>query len=187
MAAMGLIGGLISAAGSIVGGIAANNQAKAQAKAMEVRAGEERAVSQREAIRRSKEAKMVMSRQQAVAASSGGGAGDPTVVNLMSGVGAEGKYQSGVALYEGETKGRGLEFDADIRRMEGRQALFAGFIGGASSILNGFSNFSQYASSPPPSRTMPSAVGGGGYFYGSGGTMPSAYPVNPNKSFGGWR
>jgi hypothetical protein len=166
MAAMGLIGGLISAAGSIVGGIAANNQAKAQAKALEVRAGEERAVSQREAIRRAKEAKLVMSRGQAVAASSGGGAADTSVVNLMADIGREGKYQSGVALYEGETRGRGLEFDARIRRMEGKQALFAGFIGGASSILNGFSNFSQYSYSPPPSRTMPSASAGGGYYYG---------------------
>ena len=164
MAMMGLIGGLISAAGSIVGGIAANNQAKAQAKALEVRAGEERAVSQREAIRRSKEAKLVMSRGQAVAASSGGGAGDPTVVNLMAGIGQEGAYQKNVALYTGETRGRGLEFDAKIRRMEGRQALFAGFINGAGSILNGFSSFSQYQSSPPPSVKMPSAVGSGFYF-----------------------
>ena len=104
-----------------------------------------------------------MSRGQAVAAASGGGAGDPTVVNLMAGVGQEGKYQSGVALYEGETRGRGLEFDAKIRRMEGRQALFSGFIGGASSIINGFSDFSQYSSGfKIPSK---SSYMGGSYYY----------------------
>lgn len=160
MAAMGLIGGLLSSVGSVVGGIAQSNQLQAQADADKVKAGETRASGQREAIRRSKEAKLVMSRQQAVASASGGGAGDPTVVNLMADVGREGKYQSGVATYESETQARGLEFDAKIKKMEASQAMFAGFIGGASSLVNGFSNFQQYSYGAPNARTMPSTYQG---------------------------
>lgn len=163
MAALSIIGALVGAAGSIIGGIAANNQAKAQAQAMEVRAGEERASSQREAIRRSKEAKMVLSRQQAVAAASGGGAADPTVVNLMADVAQEGAYQSGAALYEGETRGRGLEYDAKLTRLQGRQALFGGFINGFSSMISGFSNFASYGGSGPPA--IPSVSSGTGQYY----------------------
>lgn len=165
MAALSVIGALVSAAGSIVGGIAANNQAKAQAQAMTVRAGEERAASQREAIDRSREAKLVMSRQQAVAAASGGGAADPTVVNLMAGVAARGDYNSATALYEGETKGRGLEYQATLTRMQGRQAMFAGFINGASSILSGFSNFQSYAGSGPPAIPSTSSSASSGFYY----------------------
>ena len=165
MAALAIIGGIISAVGSIAQGVAANNAAKAQAQAMEIRADEERAVGQREAIRRAKEAKLVLSRQQAVAAASGGGTGDPTIVNLMSGVAQEGAYQSGVANWKGETSGQNYDYQADIRRMEGRNALIGGFIGGASSIFNGFSNFVSYQPmyKPPPNPTY--APAGSGYYY----------------------
>lgn len=166
MAGLGVIGALVSAAGSIIGGISAKNQAEAQAAAMEVRAGEERAGSQREAIRRSREAKLVMSRQQAVAASSGGDASDPTVVNLMAGVAREGEYQSGAALYEGETKGRNMEYEAKLARMQGRQAMFAGFINGFSSMISGFSSFGGYGGSGPPAMPATASAGSGSYFYG---------------------
>ena len=163
MAALSLIGALVGAVGSIMQGNAAAAQAKGQAKMLEKRANEERAVSHREAIRKTREAKMLQSRGQAVAAASGGGAADPTVVNLMGGIGAEGKYQSGIALYEGETKGRGLEFEAKLKRAEAKQHKLAGMIGAFSSVLNGLSSFG--GSFGGGGTSMPSAKSGGGYYY----------------------
>lgn len=162
MAALSLIGSLIGAFGSIMQGNAAAAQAKGQAKMLEKRAEEERAVSHREAIRKTREARMLQSRGQAVAAASGGGAADPTVVNLLGGVGAEGAYQSGLALYEGETKGRGLEFEAKLKRMEAKQQKLSGFINGFSSLLSGFSSF---GGSFGGSASIPSAKPGSGYYF----------------------
>lgn len=177
MAALALIGGLIGAAGSVIGGISANNQAQAQASALKVQAGEERASSQREAITRTRQANLIMSRQQTVAAASGGGAGDPSVVNLMAGVGAQGQYEAGSAMYEGETKARGDEHQADITKMQGKQALFAGFINGAGSMINGFSTFSRYSGGMPTSFGSAAAPATASSYYNpygaSGSTIPS--------------
>lgn len=140
---LGLAGAALSGVGSIVGGIAQSNAMEAQAKAAERQASEERAASQREAIQRSKEARLVMSRQQAVAASSGAGATDPTVLKLMGDVAGQGYVNSQAAIYEGESRGRALEDQAAISRMQGRQARLSGFIGAGTSILSGFSGFSN--------------------------------------------
>lgn len=84
-----------------------------------------------------------MSRQQAVASASGAGATDPTVLKLMGDVAGQGYNNSQAALYEGESRGRALEDQAAISRMQGRQARLAGFIGAGTSILSGFSGFSN--------------------------------------------
>ena len=143
---LGLAGAALSGIGSIAGGIAASNASEAQAKAAERQASEERAASQREAVQRSKEARLVMSRQQAVAGASGAGATDPTVLKLMGDVAGQGYNNSQAALYEGESRGRALEDQAAISRMQGRQARLAGFIGAGTSILSGFSGFSNSGS-----------------------------------------
>jgi hypothetical protein len=142
--ALALAGTIASAAGAVAGGISASNDAKAQADLAEMQANEARAVSQREADRKSREAKLIMSSQQAKAAASGGGARDPTVLQLMGDVGAEASYQERAALYEGETRGRGLEAQAAIDRMRARQAMLGGFIGAGSSVISGLSSWSKY-------------------------------------------
>lgn len=151
---IGLIGTALSAAGAIVGGISASNQAKAQAVLAEMQAKEQRAAAHREVIRRGKEAQLIQSRQQAIAASTGGGAKDPTVLDLMGDVEAEGSYQKATAMYEGESRARGLEAQASMARMQARQALFSGFIGAGTSILSGFSGFEQYRTPPASSGSL---------------------------------
>jgi len=154
------IGGtVLSAMGAIQQGRYQEAAMKAQANAQEARAQEERAAAQREAVRRGKEAAFVLSRQQALSAASGGGTADPTVLNLMAGTATEGAYQSQVAVYEGEQRGRGLEYQAAISRMQGRAARRAGFIDAASSVLGGISSFARYRPGMP--TYQPS-----GYFYG---------------------
>lgn len=139
----------LSAAGSIVGGVSANNQAQAQAANAEMQAQEQKAIAQREAVRKGKEARLIQSRQRAVAASSGGGAKDPTIMDLMGDVESEASYQKQAALYEGETRARGLEAEASLARSRGRQSMFSGFIGAGSSILSGYSQFQQYREARP--------------------------------------
>lgn len=139
----GLAGTALSAVGAIASGNAQSAGLKAQAAAAERQASEERAASQREAMVRAKEARLMMSRQQAVAAASGGGATDPTVLDIMGDTAQQGEFNTQSALYEGEARGRGLEDQAAISRMQARQAKLAGFIGAGSTMLSGVSEFSK--------------------------------------------
>lgn len=156
MAGLGLIGTAISAVGSILGGVAQSNQLEYQAEVEEVRANEARAVSQREAEKKDREAKYIISKQRAVAAASGGASDDPSVVRLMQDVAAEGDYQSRSALYEGETRGRFMEAQAKLNRMQARQAMFSGFIDAGSSVISGLSGFDKYKT---PTYAGPYAYG----------------------------
>jgi len=83
-------------------------------------AGQARASSQRQAYNVEEQSKMVMSRALAVAASSGGGASDPGVINIMAKIASEGAYRKAVALYEGEDAARRMGMQADAAEYEGQ-------------------------------------------------------------------
>ena len=142
-AIVGLIGTGLSAVGSIAAGNAQNEALQAQAAAEERKGNEARAATQREAIQRAKEARLALSRQQAVASASGAGATDPTVLKLMGDVGKQGQYNVASTLYEGEAIQAGMQDQAAISRMRGRQARLAGFIGAGTTMLNGLSGFAD--------------------------------------------
>lgn len=93
---------------------------KVEAQQMQVNAGQERAAAQRSAMEQRRQARLVQSRQQAVAAASGAGATDPTVVDLMTDTNAEGEYRALSELYTGEQRARGLETDAANTRYAGK-------------------------------------------------------------------
>ena len=143
MAALAAIGTIMSALGSVAGGIAASNQAEFEAKQLEQKSKEERAASQRDALEARKQSAMVQSRQQAVAASSGGGAGSdaPTIMKLMADTAGRGEYQAQSALYGGEQRARGLMDEAKGRRMSGRASLLGGVLGGFGQAAGGFARF----------------------------------------------
>ncbi len=145
----GIAGAGVSAAGSIAQGNAADEAAQATAAAAERRAGEERAAATREAARRAQQESLLLSRQQAVAASSGAGATDGTVLNLMEGIAQEGQYQRDIAIYQGESKAVNLEDEAALARWKGKQARTAGYIGAGSSVLSGVSSFSRFWNKAP--------------------------------------
>lgn len=144
---IGLIGGLAGTALSAAGAIAEGNfqeaMGEAQAKASEREASEQRAASQREAIQRSREARLVLSRQQAVAAASGAGPTDTTIMGLMGEAAAAGQFNTASAIYEGESRGRALEDDAALSRFRGKQAKLASFINAGSTVLSGISGFAS--------------------------------------------
>lgn len=93
-----------------------------EAKQLEVQAGDAIAASQRDAMEQKRHATLVQSRALALAAAGGGGASDPTVVNIMSKITGEGAYRQAVALYQGEDKARLLRMGAAGKRYEGQVA-----------------------------------------------------------------
>lgn len=94
---------------------------------LRVRAGQERAASQRRMLAEKKKEGLVQSALQARAAASGGGS-DPSVVDLAGDIAAEGQYRAMTALYEGDDLARSLENIALVRNYEGAEARRAGEI-----------------------------------------------------------
>lgn len=124
---------LITAVGQIRAGQAADQMGKAQqqglehqAEQMRVNAGQERAASQRDMIIKRKQATLVQSRAQAVAAASGGGTLDASIVDIMGDLEAEGDYGVNLAQYHGEERARDLESGAQMKVFEGGLARTAG-------------------------------------------------------------
>lgn len=128
---------VLSATSSIAGGVQARRAAEFQAKQAEYNAGQSRAASHLAAADQERRARLVASRAQAVAAASGAGASDPTVMDIISGIAKEGSYRSRLALYEGEDRARTLETQAQALRYGGRGARNAGVISGVTSLLKG--------------------------------------------------
>lgn len=117
---------------SAISAIQEGNRLKA-ARDLEVRQLEadalaEAATAQRAAETERKRARLLQSRVRALSAASGAGAFDPTIVDIMSDIQQEGELRALNALYEGGTAAQGLEFSANIRRREGREARRAGSI-----------------------------------------------------------
>ena len=132
---------VIAANETVKAGKAADELGKFKAKQLEQKAGQQRAVSQRKADNARRSARYAESRALALAAASGGGASDPTVVNIMAGIAGEGELAAQSALYEGEEQARGSEMSATASRYEGSQAKRAGYIKAGTSVMSSFSKF----------------------------------------------
>ena len=145
----------------------------AQAAGMEQSAGQERAAAQRAAIEQRRQGRFVGSRAQAIAAASGGGALDPSIVNLMGDLGSEADFRAATALYQGEDRARSLEYGAVLQRATGQGDLYAGevarrsgiaaqnrsYITAAGTVAGGVGKmYDRY----PPSNTLASGGGGRG-------------------------
>ena len=126
-------GGALQAAGTIMGGNAAADAGKSQQQAQYFKAAQEeqaaqesRAASQRVALDKDREGRLLQSKLQAGAAASGGGASDPTILNLAGGIAGRSEFESLLEMYKGENRGRGLEDSAMGSRMSGDAALAEG-------------------------------------------------------------
>lgn len=124
---------LVQASGTLAAGRAEQEAANARAQGLEHQAaqgrqvaGQERATAQRAAIEQRRQGRFLASRALAVAAASGAGAGDPTVENILGGIGAEGEFRALSELFIGEERARGLETQADLRIFESEQERRAG-------------------------------------------------------------
>lgn len=99
---------------------AANQQAaNYQAQSMEIQAGQERAVAQRKSINDRRQEQLQISRSQALAAASGAGASDPTVISNENITTREGEFGALTDMYQGEQSAQNLETGAKLKRYEG--------------------------------------------------------------------
>ncbi|MFA7308414.1 MAG: hypothetical protein WC026_17285, partial [Hyphomicrobium sp.] len=105
---------------------------------LEEKGKEELAASQRDAIQKRREGALINSRQQALAAASGAGAGSdaPTIVKLMTDTAGQAEYNAQVDLYGGKSRKEGLFNAAANRRREGKASLLG-------SVLGGFGGFAK--------------------------------------------
>lgn len=97
-----------------------------QAKELEQQAQQEVAAAQRRSMEQQRLSRIAQSRALALAASSGAGATDPTVVNIISDLAGEGAYRAGVEMYQGELNRRQKLSQADALRFEGGSIRRAG-------------------------------------------------------------
>lgn len=159
-------GGAIQAAGTIMGGNAAAAAGKAQQDAQYFKAAQEeqaaqesRAASQRLALDKAREGRLLQSKLQANAAASGGGAADPTILNLAGGIAARSEYESLLEMYKGENRARGLEDSAigsrmtgDAAKAEGDAKRTASYFSAAGTLIGSAgSAYKTYKGTPSPS------------------------------------
>ena len=120
-----IFGAATKAYGQYSVGSAQEAEAQFEAKQMMINAGQAQAVAQRDAAEQVRQAKLVQSRIMAVAAA-GGGASDPTIMNLISQQAGEGAYRAALAIYRGDDKAREYRMAAEAKRYEGASAKSAG-------------------------------------------------------------
>lgn len=134
---MMVAGTVLSAYSAMEAGKDAKDTSKLQAGAMTQQAGQERAASQRVAAEERRKGRLAQSRALALAAASGGGASDPTVTNILSGIEGESEYNALSAMYEGEERARTLETNASITKKYGKDTKSAYQLQAASTVLKG--------------------------------------------------
>ncbi len=98
----------------------AEDAGKIRAAELKRRADARRAVGTREAAEEARNAKLAYSRALAVAAASGAGVDDPTVVKLFADLQAEGDYRVLSRLYTAEEEAQGEDFASEVALREGR-------------------------------------------------------------------
>lgn len=115
-----------------------------QAEQLRQNAGQAQAAAQRDAYNVDRQAQYVASTALAHAAASGGGASDPTVVNLIARNAGEMAYRKSVALYQGDEKARLMNLQATAKEFEGEniahnssQVAAANIFGAGTSLLRG--------------------------------------------------
>jgi hypothetical protein len=80
-------------------------------------------------------------RALSLAAASGGGIDDPTVVNLIGDLNAEGEYRVMSRLYVGSSEATGMYHSAEMARKEGEFALEQGYVKAATTVMSQYGNF----------------------------------------------
>jgi hypothetical protein len=107
-------------------GTAQRMAAEFEAAQMREQANDVFASAQRAAWNEKRATQYLMSETLARAAASGGGASDPTVINIIAQQAQEGSYRQQVALYEGSERAHLLKMQATAREYEGQSREVAG-------------------------------------------------------------
>lgn len=138
-----------------------------EAQQLSVNAGQELAAGQKAGFEQERQARLVASRQIALAAASGAGASDPTIMNLIARTTKEGSYRAAVAIYGGEERARqmrmaaaGREYEADAAIVGGEQTASAYKTAGVGALLRGGASlFAKYGAGGPSGSGDSAALG----------------------------
>jgi hypothetical protein len=154
-AVFGIIGSLVSAAGTMAAGKAQQEAAEHEAKQLEIKGKEERAAAQREGQEYERKTDLALSTLQARGSTSGFTATDPTSLALADEITRYGTYQQQMSMYGGESRQEGLKGQAEARRLEGaaarkgaQYAAMGTILGGVSGLAKGFGGGGGGAGAP---------------------------------------
>lgn len=117
--------------------------ARYEAQQLADKAGQEAAAGEQQAIQRQRQADYVSSRGRAVAAASGGGATDPTVLDIDTQLAEQGKYNALTSLYEGMSGARTANQQATIDLFRASGVERAAPLAAAGTVLAGLGSFAD--------------------------------------------
>lgn len=135
-ATMMMIGTGIQAGAGIARGASARQAGQYNADALDRQATDEVAAAQRVAAERRLETDRVISRQVALGAASGAGAG-PSLLDVVGDTAQAGEYRAQADMYAGEQRARSLRDRGRIARWEGDNAFRGSILEGVGSIALG--------------------------------------------------
>ncbi len=113
-----------------------------EAEAFNKAADQRLAAATHEGAQENRNREYMNSRQIALAAASGAGVDDPTVVNLNADLNTEGRYRQMARLWVGANDAEGLQFRAEAAQREADQALTIGAINAVTSAFTAYKAFS---------------------------------------------
>jgi len=138
-------GGGLAAVGTLAAGNAAADAARQEQKQLNQMAAEERAVASRNKAAVDLRKRQLLSRGQAVAAASGAGATDPTVLEMMGDIETEGEVQKAEAMRQGIEAGKSLEYRGRLGVATANTNQRLGYLTAGGQVLSGVGDaFSKY-------------------------------------------
>lgn len=184
MAALATIAPIIAITGAVVGagasvfsaystykqGEAQQQEAYRQAAVDETAGKNEYAAAQRDAKQKRLEGNLIMSRQQAYAAASGGGSGAdaPTIAKILTDTGANAETNAQSVMYQGAARRDDYFNQAQARRISGQNNFFGSILSSIGTLAGGVGHLASSTagyiptSSPSPIR-LGSSIAGGAY------------------------
>ncbi len=136
LAAVAMVGGtILQASSSMAAGRAAKKMGDLEKQSADRAANDANAAAQRKAIESRRQANLAGSRLQALSAA-GGGASDPTIVDLAEGIAGKGEYNAMTDLYNGQSDANALTEKGNLAAYEGAAKKKAAYTQAYGSILS---------------------------------------------------
>jgi len=136
-----IAGMAVSAYGKMAAGNAKKNALYSSAAMLDQEAGQSVASGIQGSIEERRRAAYVASNARAATAASGLATTGTSAIANTGLIEGEGEYRARTALYQGEDRANELNFRASGMRNEGGAAETAGYIGAASTVLSGGTDF----------------------------------------------
>lgn len=117
------VGSGIDIGSKLAAGMNAQSAGEAQARSLKQQAAEELATGVRDGREKRKEMEKVISRQRAVAAASGAGVSNPTILDLIGDTAQRGEFLAQDEVAKGKARAAGLKDKAKLATWSGGNAM----------------------------------------------------------------